>query len=167
LTHPAAATSASPTPRGTGLGVEVGGHQRQSRRVRYSAPLLTLLLTSPAAAQIIPTGSPAADILLTQALAEHRVFLTCSSLDGLAHPLILQNWQRDVTAATATLTANTAPAEAIAAFTAAAKPENLLPAEDTPWSEVKQFCDATPDWQTDYARLNFTILNLKLPRVFE
>jgi hypothetical protein len=134
---------------------------------RSFATLAALLLTSPAHAQIIPTGSPAADILLTQALGEHRVFLTCSSLDGLSHPLILQNWQREVASAVATLSANNTPAEAIAAFTEAAKPENLLPAEDTPYSEVKQFCDAYPDWQTDYARLTFTILELKLPRVFE
>jgi hypothetical protein len=164
MTHPTptAASSVSPHPRGAWLWDRV-------RRVRlYGAPLLTVaLLTTPATAQIIPTGTPAADILLTQALAEHRVFLTCSSLDGLSHPLILQNWQREVSSAVATLTANNTPAEAIAAFTAAANPENLLPAEDTPFSEVKQFCDAYPDWQTDYARLNYTILDLKLPKAFE
>lgn len=163
MTHPTptATTSASPPPRGEGLGV--GGHLRQT----CGGLLLAFTLTTPAHAQIIPTGSPAADILLTQALAEHRVFLTCSSLDGLSHPLILQNWQREVSSAVATLTANNTPPEAIAAFTAAAKPENLLPAEDTPYFEVKQFCDANPDWQTLYAQLNWTILDLQLPRVFE
>lgn len=131
------------------------------------APLLTLLLTTPTLAQVIPTGTPAADILLSQAISEHRVFLTCSALDGYVHPLVLQNWQREVDAATATLTENHVAPEAIAAFTEAAKPENLLPAPDTPWAEVVEFCDTYPDWQADYARLNFTILELKLPPVFE
>jgi hypothetical protein len=163
MTHPTptAAKSASPPPRGEGLGV--GGRLRQT----CGGLLLAFTLSTPTHAQIIPTGSPAADILLTQALGEHRVFLTCSSLDGLSHPLILQNWQREVSSAVATLTANNTPPEAIAAFTAAARPENLLPAEDTLFSEVKQFCDAYPDWQTDYARLTYTILDLKLPKAFE
>ncbi|AZL58611.1 hypothetical protein EI545_07040 [Tabrizicola piscis] len=133
----------------------------------YSALLAALLLATPTFAQIIPTGSPAADILLTQALAEQRVFLTCSSLDGLAHPLIVQGWQSDAAAAIATLAANNVQAEAIAAFTRAAQPESLLPAEDTPYAEVKQYCDAHPDWQTTYGRLNFTVLELKLPQVFQ
>lgn len=131
-------------------------------------PLLTaLLLALPAQAQIIPTGSPAADILLSQAIAEQRVFLTCSSLDALSHGFIVDGWTRDVSAAVATLEVNNAPPEAITAFTEAAKLENLLPAPETPYSELRQLCDSHPDWQTLYAQLNFTILELKLPRAFE
>ena len=159
---PTAATSASPPPRGEGLGV--GGNLRPTCGGLLLA--LTLTTATQATAQVIPTGTPAADILLSQAISEHRVFLTCSALDGTVHPLVLQNWQREVDAATATLTANQVAPGAIAAFTAAAKPENLLPAPDTPWAEVKEFCDTYPDWQTDYARLNFTLLELKLPKAF-
>jgi hypothetical protein len=144
---------------------EVPGQARNA--TRPALLLATLLLTTQATAQIIPTGTPTADILLTQALAEQRVFLTCSSLDGLSHPLIVQGWQSDAAAAIATLAANNVPAEAIAAFTTAAKPESLLPAEGTPYAEVKQFCDAHPDWQTTYGRRNFTVLELKLPQVFQ
>jgi len=95
------------------------------------------------------------------------LFLPCSSLDGFTHPQIVKNWQRDVDAATATLTANNIPPEVVAAFTTAARPENLLPAPDTPYEDVRQICAAQPDWQTTYALLRFTILELKLPRVFE
>jgi hypothetical protein len=131
-------------------------------------PLLAaLLLTTQAQAQIIPTGTPAADILLSQAITEHRAFLTCSALDPATHAQITENWQRDVTAAAEILTANKVPAEAIAAFTAAAQPQALLPAEGTPFEDVKQFCDANPDWQTRYYQLNLTILKLKLPKAFE
>lgn len=138
---------------------------------RCSAPygllLLTLALATPAAAQVIPTGTPAADILLSQAITEHRTFLTCSALDPATHTQISENWQRDVTAAAAILTANKVPPDAIAAFITAAQPENLMPTPDTPWAEVQGLCATHPDWQTTYFQLNLTILELKLPGAFQ
>jgi hypothetical protein len=131
-------------------------------------PLLAALsLATPVSAQIVPTGSHVADILLSQAIAEHRTFLTCSALDPAIHQQITENWQRDVTAATAILTANDVPAASVAAFSAAAQPEALLPAEGTPFEDVKQLCEANPDWQARYFQLNLTILELKLPQAFE
>mgnify|MGYP001221564173 CR=1 FL=1 len=161
MTHttPTAAREAPHLPlRGEGLGM--GG-----RPLALLAALT--LLTSPTLAQVIPTGTPAADILLSQAIAEHRVFLTCSALDPAIHAQITEDWQRDTAAAVALLTARNVPAEAIAAFTTAAKPENLLPAPDTPFADVSQLCAANPDWQQRYFQLNLTILDLKLPEAFE
>ncbi len=129
--------------------------------------LLALLLTPPAQAQVIPTGTPAADILLSKAITEHRVFLTCSALDPLTHQQILTNWQRDTAAAVAILQAQKVPAEAIAAFTRAADPQTLMPAEDTPWAEVKGLCDTHSGWMTDYYQFNLTVLDLKLPEAFK
>ncbi|MCU0826953.1 MAG: hypothetical protein MUE52_06000 [Tabrizicola sp.] len=129
--------------------------------------LATLLLTTPATAQIIPTGTPAADILLSQALSEHRTFLTCSALDHQIHQQIMQNWQRDVDAAAAALRAATVPQEAIAAFLSAAKPENLMPAPDTPFEDIRQLCDSQPDWATRYAQLDITLLEFKLAEVLQ
>jgi hypothetical protein len=144
------------------------GAIRTGAILRYLVSLaLALPLVTPAAAQIVPTGVPAADILLTRALGEQRIFLTCSALDGEAHRRIRQDWDRDVAAALATLSANTVPADAIAAFTEAARVETLMPSPDTPWSEVRQLCDATPDWPSRTARRSFTILALTLPPVFE
>ena len=142
------------------------------RRVRihgapWGAPLLALLLTTPAAAQVIPTGTPAADILLSQAITEHRVFLTCSALDPATHAQITDNWQRDITAAAAILTTHNVPPEAIAAFTAAAAPQALMPAEDTPWGQVQGLCATRPDWQTTYFQLNLTVLETSLPGAFK
>lgn len=130
--------------------------------------LLTALLALPfpATAQIIPTGTPAADILLSQAIAEHRIFLTCSALDPLTHQQILTNWQRDVTAAAAILKAHNTPPEAITAFTTAADPKALMPPEDTPWAEVRSLCDTQPDWQKTYSEFNLILLDLKLPGAF-
>lgn len=128
---------------------------------------LAALLATHAAAQIVPTGTPAADILLARAIAEHRIFLTCSALESATHTLIVTNWQRDVADAAAILTANAVPAEAITAFTSAAKPDTLLPAADTPFATVKQLCDANPDWETRYFQLNLTVLDLELPQAFK
>jgi hypothetical protein len=163
---PTAAPEAPPLPL-SGERMGVGGHPRPTRRVCFSAPLLTLLLTSPAQAQIIPTGSPAADILLSQAIAEHRVFLTCSALDPELHAQITSNWQTDIAAAATILAAKAVPQDAITAFTTAAQPDALLPAPDTPFEDVRQICSAKPDWMAAYFRLNFTVLDLKLPQAFE
>jgi hypothetical protein len=129
--------------------------------------VLTLLLPTPTLAQVIPTGTPAADILLSQAIAEHRVFLTCSTFDPATHQQIADNWQRDVTAAADLLKTHDTPPEAIAAFTAAADPRALLPAPDTPFADVRQLCDSNPDWQQRYSRLDLIVLELKLPAAFE
>ena len=155
MTHPAATLKAPPLPlRGEGMGV--GG-----------LALALTLLTTPATAQVIPTGTPAADILLSQAITEHRVFLTCSALDPATHAQILTNWQRDVTAAAEILKTNTVPPEAITAFTTAANPTALIPAPDTPWADVRQLCDSNPDWQQRYFQFNLIVLELKLPGAFE
>ena len=129
--------------------------------------LLLALLAAPAAAQVIPTGTPAADILLSQAIAEHRVFLTCSALDPALHAQILANWQKDTAAATTILAARNVPKDAIAAFAAAADPAALMPADETPWAEVRGLCDTRPDWQKDYVQFNLTVLELKLPGAFQ
>lgn len=156
---PTAAKSASPPlrgwgPRGSGQGV--GG----------IALALTLLAT-PTTAQIIPTGTPAADILLSQAIAEQRLYLTCTALDGQTHSFIADLWARDVIAATATLTANTVAPEAIAAFTAAAATGALLPPPDTPFEAVRQFCASQPDWVENLNRMQMLRLETTLPGAFE
>jgi hypothetical protein len=100
-------------------------------------------------------------------LTEHRTFLTCSALEPMTNQQIVQNWQRDVTAATAALQAAKVPQEAIAAFTAAARPEDLMPAPDTPFEDIRQLCDSQPDWATRYAQLNFTLLEFKLSQALQ
>lgn len=127
----------------------------------------SLLLVTPALAQVVPTGTPAADILLSQAIAEHRVFLSCSALDPQLHRQIVTNWQRDIADATAILNAQNVPTEAITAFTTAADPAVLMPSEDTPWAEVKGLCDTHPDWQKSYFQFNVIFLHLKLPAAFQ
>ena len=128
--------------------------------------MLALLPAAPTSAQIIPTGTPAADILLSRALADQQMFLTCSSLDAETHALIVQGWQQDSAAAASVLAANTVPADAIAAFTTAAALDSLLPAPDTPYTQVRQFCDANPDWATRWGKQDFTVLSLTLPKAF-
>ena len=151
-------------PRAAHLRHEVPG---QARDGVILIAISALVLTSPATAQIIPTGTPAADILLSQAIAEHRVFLTCSALDPQTHQQIVANWQADVASAKAILAAHNVAPDAITAFTTAADPAALTPAPDTPWAEVQALCATRPDWQTDYFQLNLVILDLKLVGVLE
>ncbi len=150
---------------------EIPGHARDatplSRRLRYGAALMTLLLATPATAQIIPTGTPAADILLSQAIAEQRLFHTCSALDPRIHGLVTKAWAQDAAAAAAILAEMNVPAEAIAAFTTAARPESLLPAPETPFEDVMQLCTSNSDWTTDLLSFRFTVLAQQLPKVFQ
>lgn len=129
--------------------------------------LLTAVLATPLSAQVIPTGTPAADILLSQAIAEHRVFLTCSALDPQTHALVLADWQADIASAAAILASHNVPADTVAAFTAAADPVVLMPSEDTPWAEVTSLCATRPDWRQAYDTLDRVILDLKLMGALE
>jgi hypothetical protein len=158
MTHPTPTTakSASPPPRGEGLGV--GG---------LSLILAALFLTTPATAQIIPTGTPAADILLSQAITEQRFFLTCTILDTQTHGFLSDLWQAEVIAVTDLLTENNVRPEAIAAFITAAQPDSLLPAPDTPLKDVRQFCAADADWIRKVNRMEMINLSRQLPQAFE
>lgn len=162
MSHPAPTTGATPKVAG-----QTREAARSTRRVCFSAPFLIATLTSPLSAQIIPTGTPAADILLSQAIAEHRVFLTCSALEPMTHAQILTNWQKDTAGAVAILKTHNVPPEAIAAFTAAADPKALMRTDDTPWAEVRGLCDTHPDWMKTYYEFNLTVLDLKLPGAFQ
>ena len=192
MTHPAPTTrpQAPPLPlRGEGMGV---GGQRLIPRPRPGpepgprfptsasptqkvpgqardgvAFALALLLATPAAAQIIPTGTPAADILLSQAITEQRLFHTCSALDPQTHGFLTEAWTEDAAAAAAILADNNVPSEVIAAFTAAAATEALLPAPDIPFESVRQLCGADPDWIGRVNRLDFIRLATDLPKAFE
>ena len=142
---------------------KVPGHARDG----VALALAALLLATPAAAQVIPTGTPAADILLSQAITEQRLFHTCSALDPQTHALVTDQWQQDAAAAVAILAENQVAPEAIAAFTEAASAKTLLPGPETPWAEVKGLCDTHPDWQTRLYQFDFIVLALRLPKAFE
>ncbi|CAN1548146.1 hypothetical protein MCELHM10_02058 [Paracoccaceae bacterium] len=159
MTHPTPNTATSASPRGFG---------RPLRLCLHGAPLLAaLLLTTPTAAQVIPTGTPAADILLSRAISDQRVFLTCTALDPENHQTALDVWQQDVATAVTILTDHKVPPEAITAFTTAAQPENLLPPEDTAFAEVQHFCAAQDQWFQHWSRRDFTELAAQLPEAFE
>jgi hypothetical protein len=129
--------------------------------------LAALLLANAATAQIIPTGSPAADILLSTAITEQRAVLTCSALQPATHQNALTLWQQDVAAAITVLTENGVPPAAITAFQDAASAANLMPAEDTPFAAVKAYCLAQNDWPTRLDRREVTELGRALPGAFE
>ena len=136
------------------------------RTARASAALVTLAVW-PAMAQIVPTGSAAADILLSQAITEQRVFHTCSAFDRGLHARIVGQWAEQAEQAARILASNDAPPEAIAAFAAAAASGALMPAPGTPFEDVRQFCDTHPDWQDRWANADIILLPDDLPGAFE
>jgi hypothetical protein len=134
---------------------------------RPLALLAALLLATPAQAQILSTGTPTVDILLTQAIAEQRIFLTCTVLMGETHSFVTDLWTKEVATAATVLAENGVPAQVVAAFTAAAQPEALLPAPDTPFDAVRQLCAADPDWITRLNRMDMINLARALPEAFQ
>jgi len=141
-----AARSASPPPQGgpgTASTMGVGG----------LALALTIALTTQATAQIIPTGTPAADIVLTQGIADWRVFVTCSALDTQANWHVVNELYHDITAASAILTANNVP-------------DALSPDPDTPFGNVLELCLAHPDWSDRCLDRKFTFLERDLAKAF-
>lgn len=152
MTQPAACPTSSAAPRPPARGRATAA---TSGRLGL---LATLLLALPAPAQVVPTGSPAADILLSRAIAEHRVFLTCSILDAEAHARIRTAWEGDVATALRLLGDRKIDPAAIAAFDAAARPEALLPTPETPFVDLRALCDQHPDWASRYAAGRFVQL---------
>ena len=140
---------------------------RHGEGMGVGALAVTLLMTTPLSAQVMPTGTPAADILLSQAITEQRVFHTCSILDAQSHLSIIDLWAADAEFAAKVMAEKGVAAEAIAAFTTAASLAALLPAPGTPFEDVKQFCDAHPDWQARWAGFDVIILANDLPKAFE
>jgi hypothetical protein len=133
---------------------------------RAAALALALVLSGPAAAQVIPTGTPAADITLSAAIADWRIFVTCSALDPATHALVVDALARDTDAAMAILTTNQVPLEAITAFKTAASPVALTPAPDTPFEEVQKFCATQADWPERWRDGRFKALARTLPQAF-
>lgn len=134
---------------------------------RCVAAVTAILVAAPACAQIVPTGSPTADILLSTAITEQRTILTCTALETTAHRIAVTAWQVEVAAAVAILTENGVPPGAITAFQDAARAENLLPGEGAPFAAVKAYCNAQENWFTRWNRGEFTELGRALPGAFE
>jgi hypothetical protein len=162
-------TTRSATTRSATTRSAAPGPARQLRRCDHAVlPLLAaLLLATPATAQIIPTGSPAADILLSTAITEQRALLTCSALDPARHQNALTLWQQDVAAAITVMAENGVPPAAITTFQDAASAANLLPAEDTPFAAVQAYCQGQDDWPARLDLRDVTNLGRALPGAFE
>lgn len=139
-----------------------GPGRRDARRICVALACLALMPAS-AFAQIVPTGTPAADILLASAIADYRVFVTCSLLDPAAHTKVVTGLSDEIRRASVILKAKGVPDATIAAFIAAADPATLVPAPDTPFAEVQEYCGDHSDWSERWQGRDFTGLDRDLP----
>jgi hypothetical protein len=122
---------------------------------RLAAVAGLILATSSAAAQgrgerVMP--------VLDKALDEWRVFLTCTMLDPGAHAMALDGWAGTVERTGAFLRDSGLSDATIDAFAARARPEALMPPDDTPVAEVQAFCGAHPEWRRQLDTFGFTML---------
>jgi hypothetical protein len=101
--------------------------------------------------------------IIDTAMQETRVFLTCTALEQGSNDLIRKNWQETVAKTLSFLADDGVTPPNLAAFTASALPGGLMPAPDTPFSEVIAFCNANPDWIRKLQRLDV----IRLPDALE
>jgi len=117
--------------------------------------LSVLLCAAPAAAQdrverIMP--------VLERATEEWRVFLTCTALEPDSHPMVVDSWAHTVERTSAFLYDQGFPGSVVIPFATRARPDALMLPGDTPFSEVRAFCEAHPDWRWQLDSFGFTML---------
>lgn len=113
-----------------------------------------LLMTGQAAAQ---TALERIEPRLNTAIAEHRVFLTCSSLDPQLHASVQNGWKQMVARARHFLESHYTSLTDLARFDDRTAEEHLVPTE-APLRDAIALCTtAHRDWQSDYNMFNFTI----------
>jgi hypothetical protein len=106
--------------------------------------------------------------ILDTAMQDMRVFITCTVLEKESNEFLRKDWQENVAKTLAFLTEEGVTPPNLAAFTTSAKPEALLPAPETPISDVIAFCDANPNWirklqNFDYTRLPYALEQATAP----
>lgn len=123
---------------------------------RPCAPMLAIAVwaamwgAQPAAAQDDADAQVAE--ILEGFLGEQRRVLTCSSLDALNHASLLGMWDLFVEDVLSLMKQGGVSILRQAAFAAAARPEALVMPGDAPFSAVREFCDADPEWSTRVMR---------------
>lgn len=114
--------------------------------------VVTLMMIAPASAQ---TALERMEPRLRQAIEEHRVFLTCSSLDPQAHASIEAGWRQIVSKARAQLASRYTSLADLARFDQMTA-ETSLVRGDAPLREAIDLCTRTSaDWHDRYVMFRF------------
>ena len=125
------------------------------------ASIALLLMTVSATAQ---TAFERIEPRLTTAIDEHRVFLTCSSLDPQLHASVLSGWQQIVAKARHYLESRYTSMAELATFDARTAEEHIVRAE-APLRDAVELCTKTaPEWQRKYTMFDFTIDIVESPQ---
>jgi hypothetical protein len=132
---------------------------------RIQAVIVATFLALPAAAE---DKAALYGQILDTAMQDMRVFITCTVLERESNDFMLKGWQETVAETLTFLAEEGVTPPNLAAFKASAQPDALVPAPDTPISEVIAFCDANPDWirklqNFDYTRLPYALEQATAP----
>ena len=93
---------------------------------------------------------------LARALAEHQVFLTCSSLDAQNHALVRKGWEDMVAAARLYLIGHYIPLADLAAFDSRTAVSALLRSDQSLKAAIEMCTGDHRDWAQRYARFLWT-----------
>ena len=113
--------------------------------------ILGILGAQPLAAQDQEKRDALVAVMLDEFLSEQRVHLTCSALDALNYESIVRLWDLFVKDVLSLMKNGGISLIRQSQFVAAARPEALVLAGATPFSEVRTFCHANPDWARNLA----------------
>jgi hypothetical protein len=124
-------------------------------RGRTALALAALICASPVAAQDrVARITP----VLDRALAEWRVFLTCTALDPQAHAMVVDGWSGMVETTGTYLRERGLSGASLDDFPARAEPDALMLPGDTPFAEVRAFCEDHPGWRGQLETFGFILM---------
>lgn len=127
--------------------------KRKGSTVCRSLLMIPVLAASPVLAQ---TSLEQIEPRLARALEEHRVFLTCSSLDADMHALVQANWRDIVGKARAALSGSASEAQ-LKAFDERTAPSALI-ATNASLADTIVLCTQThKDWAKQLAQFRFVL----------
>ena len=106
------------------------------------------------------------EVLLDKVLAEQTVLLNCSALDANAFNAINNvNWQEERAETAKILGLADVPPGVLDDFQARTAPEAIV-LVDAKFSELIEMCQAAPDWQGQFERLEFTQMSVETRKIF-
>lgn len=132
-------------------------------RLLAARALLPLAALALASAPVRAAEAEATARALEEAMAEMRVYFTCSALEPETQQFLRDYWSGMVAATLEHLQAEGIGPANLAAFAASAEPDALLPGPEVTFAEVRAYCATEGDWVARLAAFDLP----QLPQALE